>query len=57
MMARMIEPPAEEFEIYRRVKSCLEEEADMRPHGYLLPGDSVYAQGGCLTWIRQNRRF
>jgi len=44
-MASMIAPTAEEFEIYRRVKWYLEDEAIRRLHGYLSPDDSVYAEG------------
>ncbi len=43
-MPGMIEPTAEEFEIYRRIKNYLEDKAAMHPYGYLLPNDSVYAQ-------------
>jgi hypothetical protein len=50
-MARMTEPTAQELEIYRRVKDYLEDAAVMRRYGYLLPGDSIYAQGAAEVVI------
>jgi|SRR5579871_638504 len=41
----MVEPTAEELEVYRRVKGYLDERVGLCPYGYLGPADSVYACG------------
>jgi len=46
----MTGPTVEEFVIYGRVKVYLDEQAELRPYGYLSPGDSVRAEGeACVT--------